>query len=131
MSAQRFCGAALLLLFALSACGHVGNSLLPATSSLPGALAPSVRDSERRASSDGPAVQDGQGPLAGLVAVNGVLYGTTSAGGLGHGTVFSITTDGSENVLYRFKGGSDGANPEAGLLAINGVLYGTTAAGGS
>jgi hypothetical protein len=34
---------------------------------------------------------DGATPYAGLTNVNGVLYGTTYAGGTGSGTVFSIT----------------------------------------
>ncbi len=47
---------------------------------------------------------DGDKPVAGLVPLNGVLYGTTLYGGEfqshgdGYGTVFSITTTGQENV---------------------------------
>jgi uncharacterized repeat protein (TIGR03803 family) len=66
--------------------------------------------------------------------VNGVLYGTTLFGGdaLGHGTVFKITTSGTERVVYRFGGGSDGVNPgRGGLISVNGVLYGTTEGGGA
>src|SRR5579862_1942952 len=73
--------------------------------------------------------QDGQYPdHAGLVDVGGTLYGTTSAGGaLGGGTVFSITTDGVENVLHSFGGKGDGADPSAGtLVELGGKLYGTT-----
>ncbi|MGC2405895.1 MAG: choice-of-anchor tandem repeat GloVer-containing protein, partial [Candidatus Cybelea sp.] len=57
--------------------------------------------------------QDGQYPAeAGLVDVGGTLYGTTSAGGaLGGGTVFSITTDGVENVLHSFGAQGDGVEP--------------------
>jgi uncharacterized repeat protein (TIGR03803 family) len=79
---------------------------------------------------------DGERPEAGLTDVSGTLYGTTIAGGgsqcasgYGCGTVFSITTDGTEKVLYRFRGGSDGASP-GGLTNVKGSLYGTTAAGG-
>ena len=41
------------------------------------------------------------GPWAGLIAVNGTLYGTTVAGGIsGNGTVFAIDPDtGAETVL--------------------------------
>ncbi len=81
---------------------------------------------------------DGAQPVAGLVAMNGTLYGTTQYGGKrtrlcaeGCGTIFSLTTSGAENVLYRFKGGADGALPAAGLVAIRGALYGTTQYGGS
>lgn len=76
---------------------------------------------------------DGFDPLAGLLNVNGVLYGTTLNGGhYVYGTVFKITTAGKESILYSFKGGdaSDGANPQAGLIDVNGTLYGTTLQGG-
>jgi uncharacterized repeat protein (TIGR03803 family) len=73
---------------------------------------------------------DGALPYAGLIEIKGRLYGTTWGGGSGCsggcGTVFSITTSGSEKVLYSFGGGSDGSFPNAGLTAINGVMYGTT-----
>jgi uncharacterized repeat protein (TIGR03803 family) len=57
-------------------------------------------------------------PWAGLIAVGDTLYGTTFFGGIprscpgdegnGCGTVFSITTRGSETVLHRFGKGHDG-----------------------
>jgi uncharacterized repeat protein (TIGR03803 family) len=50
---------------------------------------------------------------------------------LGCGVVYSITTSGSEKVVYRFKGGSDGGNPLASLVEVNGTLYGTTYGGGA
>jgi uncharacterized repeat protein (TIGR03803 family) len=80
--------------------------------------------------------RDGIGPNAPLVALNGKLYGTTSAGGdykncyYGCGTIFEITTSGAETELYRFRNGRDGAVPNGGLLALDGVLYGTTGGGG-
>jgi uncharacterized repeat protein (TIGR03803 family) len=74
---------------------------------------------------------DGADPNAGLIVVNGTLYGTTAAGGTnGEGTVFSITPSGTETVLYNFSG-ADGAEPAANLLAVKGTLYGTTLIGGS
>lgn len=94
---------------------------------------------------------DGAFPSAGLTAVRGVLYGTTSGGGTSPrksnecissgaridragyykcGTIFSITRTGRERVVYRFKGDPDGANPESGLTLADGVLYGTTDWGG-
>jgi len=80
---------------------------------------------------------DGARPLAGLINVNGTLYGTTVQGGgegcyksFGCGTVFSVTPTGQETVLHAFTGGSDGANPKAGLIDVNGTLYGTTEYGG-
>jgi uncharacterized repeat protein (TIGR03803 family) len=75
---------------------------------------------------------DGSLPRAGLIDVDGTLYGTTSAGGTqGNGTVFSISTSGSENVVYSFAGGTDGSIPDAGLIDVGGTLYGTTFSGGS
>jgi uncharacterized repeat protein (TIGR03803 family) len=72
---------------------------------------------------------DGQQPKAGLINVNGTLYGTTYVGGAhNYGTVFTVTTAGKENVLYSFEGD---VNPSASLLAVKGVLYGTTENGGS
>ncbi|MGA7202939.1 MAG: choice-of-anchor tandem repeat GloVer-containing protein [Candidatus Cybelea sp.] len=77
-------------------------------------------------------------PLAGLINVNGTLYGTTELGGdsgcsaQGCGTVFKITPSGTETVLHSFAGGSgDGAYPFAGLVNVHGTLYGTTFQGGA
>jgi uncharacterized repeat protein (TIGR03803 family) len=78
------------------------------------------------------AAQDGAGPVAGLIDVDGVLYGTTAYGGTSnYGTVFSLSTTGSEHVLHSFGGGSDREHPSAGLIDVNGTLYGTTEWGGS
>ncbi len=80
---------------------------------------------------------DGWAPYGGLIADRkGNFYGTTQVGGStacggdGCGTVFELTPDGTETILYAFQGGSDGANPYAGLLEKDGTLYGTTNAGG-
>lgn len=82
---------------------------------------------------------DGANPYAGLIDVEGTLYGTTEAGGnsgcynaLGCGTIFSVTPTGTEQVLHTFVGApSDGAEPYAGLINVNGTLYGTTFYGGA
>jgi uncharacterized repeat protein (TIGR03803 family) len=79
---------------------------------------------------------DGQMPAARLVAFNGMLYGTTSAGGTrcllkGCGTVFAISTTGKEKVIYRFRGRPDGSDPASELTAARGQLYGTTYSGGT
>jgi uncharacterized repeat protein (TIGR03803 family) len=73
----------------------------------------------------------GSEPLAGLIDVNGTLYGTTSGNDdyYGYGNVFSITPGGKYKVLHRFEN-ADGANPKAALLNLSGTLYGTTASGG-
>jgi uncharacterized repeat protein (TIGR03803 family) len=75
---------------------------------------------------------DGAYPWAPVINVNGMLYGTTEAGGQTNpsgtgGTVFSMTPSGKEAVLYSFSGApyGDGASPYAGLLDVNGTLYGT------
>jgi uncharacterized repeat protein (TIGR03803 family) len=74
---------------------------------------------------------DGGHPYDGLIAVKGLLYGTTYQGGTsGAGTVFSVSPTGDEKVIYSFKGGSDGQYPYARLLLYKGALYGTTYAGG-
>lgn len=74
---------------------------------------------------------DGSHPVAPLLNVNGVLYGTTTrAGTRNGGTVFSITTSGAEQILYSFKRIPDGTYPRAGLIDVNGTLYGTTSNGG-
>jgi uncharacterized repeat protein (TIGR03803 family) len=76
---------------------------------------------------------DGVTPYAGLIDVNGTLYGTTVAGGAyGQGTVFVIDSNtGAEKVLYSFLGGTDGTNPFASLTDVKGTLYGTTSYGGA
>src|SRR5258708_789676 len=61
----------------------------------------------------------------------GNLYGTTCFGGLGSGTVFELSPNGSggwkETVLYSFTGGADDANPMNGLIMDTvGNLYGRT-----
>jgi uncharacterized repeat protein (TIGR03803 family) len=75
---------------------------------------------------------DGESPQAGLVDYKSVLYGTTIQGGTNFtGTVFSITTGGSENVLHSFTGSPDGQSPNGSLIEVDGKLYGTTESGGS
>ena len=76
--------------------------------------------------------RDGVAPNGPLLALDGKLYGTTGAGGVGGncdyycGTLFAVTTSGAETVLHRFAGGNDGSGPGTGLIEIGDVLYGTT-----
>ncbi len=79
---------------------------------------------------------DGSAPYAKLfLASDGLLYGTTSAGGVGgKGTIYTVNLDGTGyTVLKHFSGGAnDGATPSySGVLEKNGVLYGLTTGGGS
>jgi uncharacterized repeat protein (TIGR03803 family) len=84
---------------------------------------------------------DGLVPLSGLVMdSSGNLFGTTANGGtnhiaapLGNGTVFKISTTGTETILYSFgSSASDGLAPRAGLTVDSaGNLYGTTTNGGT
>lgn len=85
---------------------------------------------------------DGENPQAGLVRDRmGNLYGTTQRGGIfkscfytgpGCGTVFKLSPNGIETLLYRFTGMPDGEAPFANLIVDReGNLYGTTAYGGT
>ncbi len=76
---------------------------------------------------------DGGEPSASLTDVRGTLYGPTAYGGaedgVDDGTIFSISTTGTEHVLYSFTGTS-GAHPDGALANVKGRLYGTTLDGG-
>jgi len=80
--------------------------------------------------------QDGFRVFAPTTALKNKLYGATlqgggtGCGGQGCGTIYELSLNGKERVLYRFGGTSDGEFPN-GLTAVNGVLYGTTEGGGT
>ena len=84
---------------------------------------------------------DGSLPTSSLtMAPNGNFYGTTSSGGLGFGTVFQLSPNGtggfSETTLYSFcpvAGCADGQNPTYSnvILDSQGNLYGTAFGGGA
>lgn len=79
---------------------------------------------------------DGVNPIAGLLKVNRLLYGTTPWGGTyGYGTVFSLhLKTGAESVVYSFcsqQGCPDGERPSGNLIYLNSMLYGTTYDGGT
>jgi uncharacterized repeat protein (TIGR03803 family) len=88
---------------------------------------------------------DGGWPEAGLVAVKGVLYGTTLSGGngpcaiLGHtrdedgcGTIFKVSASGKERVLYDFGESNNIIWPSQGsLIVVGSALCGTTWSGGT
>jgi uncharacterized repeat protein (TIGR03803 family) len=79
---------------------------------------------------------DGTRPASLVAWTNGVMFGTTGSGGgsgscsEGCGTIYKLTAEGTETVLYRFSG-DDGSAPLA-ELAIDDKrnLYGTTVSGG-
>ncbi len=79
-----------------------------------------------------PPVQEPNGVTLGP---DGSLYGTTQAGGSGHGTVFRLTPSGNGawtyTLLYSFQGGTDGAVPFGAVTFDSaGNMYGVTVQGG-
>lgn len=86
---------------------------------------------------------DGDFPRGNLVLdTAGNLYGTTGGGGnlhcpkgfgLGCGTVFRLTPDGTETTIHTFEGqdDKDGAGGSALLIDPSGRLYGATSDGGT
>jgi uncharacterized repeat protein (TIGR03803 family) len=87
---------------------------------------------------------DGINPYGGLILSGNTLYGTASAGANsggvnGNGTLFSVTTNGTNfTTLYSFTSdgspyytNSDGANPQASLFVSGNTLYGTASEGGT
>lgn len=74
---------------------------------------------------------DGEYPTSGLTRLNahGALYGTTATGGSAEvGTVYQVTTGGSERVLRNFKAGRLSFSPAGALTSLNGKFYGTATA---
>jgi uncharacterized repeat protein (TIGR03803 family) len=86
--------------------------------------------------------QDDSAPDVPLTLMGGALYGATS-GRNGYGTLFELappaapTMHWTENVLYRFTGGSDGGFPGGGLtfnafrFGAGLAIYGVAGAGGA
>ena len=80
---------------------------------------------------------DGSYPYArAILGPDGSLYGTTSSGASGGGTVYQLTPsrgDWTQTVLHRFVGGGhDGFEPEGDVVFDQaGNLYGTTVSGGA
>jgi uncharacterized repeat protein (TIGR03803 family) len=73
---------------------------------------------------------DGISPTGDLIWLRGSLYGTTASGGstANLGTVFALTTQGGERVVYRFTGGPNVSTPNSGLVSAFGKLYGVSSA---
>jgi uncharacterized repeat protein (TIGR03803 family) len=70
---------------------------------------------------------DGRQPRSSLIQANdGTLYGTTARGGIyDWGSIFRLTTDGTETVLHSFDVMVDGDYPSALIQAADGNFYGT------
>jgi uncharacterized repeat protein (TIGR03803 family) len=86
-------------------------------------------DSDGAIPSGGTLSQDSQGDLYGTTVVGG-NGSCTLNGAQGCGTVFRVTPDRRETVLYRFTGQTDGAFPTYGLTSgRKGHAYGTTSGG--
>jgi uncharacterized repeat protein (TIGR03803 family) len=79
---------------------------------------------------------DGNSSISNLVSdAAGNLYGTTSEGGLGSGTIFKLTPgqneSWTESIAHSFQGSPDGAFPYAGMVAGSaGSFFGATVHGG-
>jgi uncharacterized repeat protein (TIGR03803 family) len=79
---------------------------------------------------------DGNSSISNLVSdAAGNLYGTTSEGGLGSGTIFKLTRGQggtwTESIPHSFQGPPDGAFPYAGMVGDGaGSFYGATVHGG-
>jgi uncharacterized repeat protein (TIGR03803 family) len=79
---------------------------------------------------------DGNSSISNLVSdAAGNLYGTTSEGGLGSGTIFKLTHEQNgtwtESIAHSFQGSPDGAFPYAGMVGDGvGTFYGATVHGG-
>jgi len=80
---------------------------------------------------------DGNSSISNLVFdAAGNLYGTTSEGGAGSGTVFTLTPNENgtwtESVIHSFLGSPDGAFPYTGMVpGHSGEYYGATVHGGT
>jgi uncharacterized repeat protein (TIGR03803 family) len=80
---------------------------------------------------------DGNSPISNLVTDTvGNLYGTTSEGGLGSGTIFKLSPIGGgqwvETVVHAFQGPPDGAFSYNGMVVDRfGNFYGATVHGGA
>ena len=79
---------------------------------------------------------DGNSPISNLIFDEaGNLYGTTSEGGLGSGTIFKLSpvtsSQWTETVVHPFQGPPDGAFPYNGMVVDQfGNFYGATVHGG-
>jgi uncharacterized repeat protein (TIGR03803 family) len=70
---------------------------------------------------------DGDTPNPDLIVINGAMYGTTVSGGTANfGSVFKMTTEGSEQPIFSFLAGTGSNSPNGGVIEANGTFFGTT-----
>jgi uncharacterized repeat protein (TIGR03803 family) len=74
---------------------------------------------------------DGAAPAAGVIAYRNALYGTTDGGGANkQGTIFRVTPNGEEFVLYSLSR-DNGTESTSRLLLEGANMYGTLSSGGA
>jgi uncharacterized repeat protein (TIGR03803 family) len=75
---------------------------------------------------------DGCYPLGGVILVGTTLYGTTSGcGDTNNGTIFRISTTGTNYAILHSFDDTDGKSPQFATWSVKGkTLYGTTSVGG-
>jgi uncharacterized repeat protein (TIGR03803 family) len=129
--------AVLCVILALSMVGCAREASSPPTLALPNEASRSAGSTVYKTLYSFKAASDGFHPTTALVPLHDVFYGTTTSGGYagsgpcdGCGTVYSITTSGTETVVYKFPGPPGGRGPEGNVIAAGGALYGTTFYGG-
>lgn len=63
-----------------------------------------------------------------LFGSRGAFYGTSAGGSVGKGIVYEVKLDGSERIVYDFKGIPDGYRPVVGLVSLDDSdrMYGVT-----
>jgi uncharacterized repeat protein (TIGR03803 family) len=77
-------------------------------------------------------IVSGETPCPAMIFRNGMLYGTTTGGGVtGNGSVFSVdAATGAETDLYSFTNTPDGSFPQSAVIFVGDTIYGTTQVGG-
>ena len=79
----------------------------------------------------GPGADDTCYPVSLIQASDGNFYGAADCStGSNAGTIFQLTSQGVETILYAFSGGADGGDPAGLIQGSDGNFYGTTAQGG-
>jgi hypothetical protein len=127
-----FLGFGIILTLPLAACSWQGVTPPSGeTGAFSSVAYPAANGGRYKVLYDFPGGAGGKSPGGGLAFINGVMFGTTGAGGdasgCNCGTVFAGT-----KVIYSFKGtpSGDGEFSTGTLLPVGDKLYGATIAGG-